>query len=556
MECRAREKGSQGARAAARQEEDKMLITITPPHEPPSLHPQAPPPPILPKPGMDNLKLQRLLKKAAKKKAVLSTQQTTSFRSTLSPVSEASPDLEHNERSSPLKPTEAHRHLTINLPPRFSIKPIVHVSSPFPKAKPFTFKVTEQRSISEHLKLTLSPAVSPFQRQSTPESSWPPAEHPSDMHTQVPPSSATHTVFVFPEHPVSPKPVVETPVQVTHVAETHAYIHSVQEPRAKTSLLEQSLEALNSEDKATSVPLQINYSHPSPGDKQVTHFISQASTPKVDVTSAPEPPARTMKTEILHVPRHHTGDTSPVPQVNRPVTLESRSLQPHTEAQKQPRTTALQNHIMTEAVILPPPVVSIHAPLPEGRPDMQTLSPLSHTAPPSTTDSLPKPKPALPPRNKFSGWSRLKKHLIVESEEPQFPISESETPRPEQMGKEKTKVQESQAHSSPEKSITKSRAVKMWDAILYQMTTSKARKQQAEEKEMRREGTFSFKRRLPLLLHRPRFDARKLKELASKPMTKITTLFEVRRIQPKPPEEILISFNRTASGWQMKGSNE
>uniref|UniRef100_A0A803SPT4 Proline rich 33 n=1 Tax=Anolis carolinensis TaxID=28377 RepID=A0A803SPT4_ANOCA len=497
-----------------------MLITVTPPHEPASLHPHAPPPPILPKPGIDNLKLQRLLKKAAKKKAALSAQQATSFRSTLSPVSEASPDLEHNERSSPLKPTEAHTHLTINLPPRFSIKPIVqHGSSPFPKGKPFTFTVTEQRSLSEHLKFTVSPAVSPLQRRRTPEPSWQPTGHLPDTHIQAPPSTTAHSIYVVPGHPVSPTPVVETPVPVTHVAETYAHIHRLQVPRDKTSLLGQSVNIPDSEDK----PLKANNSHPPPDNREVTHFISLPATPKLDVISAPESPVRTVKTEILHVPRQHTGVTSPVLHHNRPVTPESRSHQPYSEAQRWPNTTIPQKHITTEAVIPPPPVFSSHVTLPEEK--------LPHTAPSSTTNTLPKPKPkpALPPRNKFSGWSRLKKHLIVESEEPQFPISESETARPEQGGK-KTKVEQSQDDSDPDKGITKSRAVKMWDAILYQMTISKAKKEQAEEKETRKEGMFSFRRRLPLFLHRPRFDARKLKELASKPMTKITTLFESENI--------------------------
>ncbi|XP_060624661.2 proline-rich protein 33 [Anolis sagrei] len=525
-----------------------MLITVTPPHEPGSLHSQAPPPPILPKPGIDNLKLQKLLKKAAKKKAALSAQQVTSFRSTLSPVSEASPDLEHNERSSPLKPTEAHTHLTINLPPRFSIKPIVqHVPSPFPKAKPFTFTITEQRSLSEHLKFTVSPAVSPLQRRRTPEPSWQPTGHLPDTHIQLSPSTTAHSVHVFPEHPVFPTPVVETPVPVAHVAETYAHIHSLQVPRDKTSLLGQPVDIPSSEDKPTSVHLKVNNSHPPPDNKEVTHFISQAATPKSDVISAPEPPVRTVKTEILHVPRQHTGVTSPVLHHNRPVTPESRNHQPYIEARRWPSTTIPQKHITTEAVIPPPPVFSTYMPLPEEKLDKQTVPSPPHTAPPGTTNTLPKSKPALPPRNKFSGWSRLKKHLIVESEEPQFPISESETARPEQA--EKAKVEQSQADSDPDKGTTKSRAVKMWDAILYQMTISKAKKEQAEEKETRKEGMFTLRRRLPLFLHRPRFDARKLKELASKPMTKITTLFEVRRIQQKPPEETPMSFNRASSGW-------
>ncbi|XP_035538352.1 mucin-17-like isoform X2 [Morone saxatilis] len=58
------------------------------------------PPPLLPKPGKDNARLQKLKKKRAKKKGSLS-QTPVPFRSCLSPVNEASTDLEHSDQSSP-----------------------------------------------------------------------------------------------------------------------------------------------------------------------------------------------------------------------------------------------------------------------------------------------------------------------------------------------------------------------------------------------------------------------------------------------------------------------
>uniref|UniRef100_A0A670XWA8 Uncharacterized protein n=1 Tax=Pseudonaja textilis TaxID=8673 RepID=A0A670XWA8_PSETE len=189
-----------------------------------------------------------------------------------------------------------------------------------------------------------------------------------------------------------------------------------------------------------------------------------------------------------------------------------------------------------------------------GKINQQAVSP---PPPPSISQSpassSPKSKPAVPPKSKLSGWSRLKKHLVVESDISQFPVSESE---PEQ-GREKATAEISEVDPGQEKKGTKSKAIKMWDAILYQMTISKEKKPQAEEeKEIRKEGMFSFRRRLPLLLHRPRFDARKLKELASKPMTKITTLFDVRRIQRQPPEETQMGCNRMASRWQVQEGEE
>ncbi|KAM8876781.1 uncharacterized protein ACB058_002893 [Synchiropus picturatus] len=58
------------------------------------------PPPLLPKPGKDNARLQKLKKKRTKKKGSLS-QTPVPFRSCLSPVNEASTDLEHSDQSSP-----------------------------------------------------------------------------------------------------------------------------------------------------------------------------------------------------------------------------------------------------------------------------------------------------------------------------------------------------------------------------------------------------------------------------------------------------------------------
>nr|XP_057933477.1 uncharacterized protein LOC131132146 isoform X2 [Doryrhamphus excisus] len=60
------------------------------------------PPPLLPKPGKDNARLQKLKKKRTKKKGSLS-QTPVPFRSCLSPVNEASTDLEHSDQSSPPK---------------------------------------------------------------------------------------------------------------------------------------------------------------------------------------------------------------------------------------------------------------------------------------------------------------------------------------------------------------------------------------------------------------------------------------------------------------------
>ncbi|KAJ7994555.1 hypothetical protein DPEC_G00250680 [Dallia pectoralis] len=88
--------------------------------------PTQPPPPVLPKPDKDNARLQKLIKKRAKKKARPS-QTPVPFRSCLSPVNEAS-DVEHSDThstpprspncTSPIRPFCHHQPpWTLPLPP-------------------------------------------------------------------------------------------------------------------------------------------------------------------------------------------------------------------------------------------------------------------------------------------------------------------------------------------------------------------------------------------------------------------------------------------------------
>ncbi|KFP70253.1 Uncharacterized protein C11orf89, partial [Acanthisitta chloris] len=186
-------------------------------------------------------------------------------------------------------------------------------------------------------------------------------------------------------------------------------------------------------------------------------------------------------------------------------------------------------------------------------------SKMEHVIQPQLTPSLPNTslpfkaeaaqssvETAKPPGTSASGWHRLKKHLMVQPEAPKFP-----EPKPEKLGQEEgSKEDTTQAIISQDCMLFKSRAMRMWDAILYQMTLKNERKQQ-EEKKLQKEESIFLPRRLPILLHKPRFDARKLKELAAKPMTKISTVFELSRFRPRAAEEHTKSFNRTASGWSV-----
>ncbi|XP_008279927.1 mucin-17 isoform X2 [Stegastes partitus] len=102
----------------------------------PGLLSQQYPPPLLPKPGKDNVRLQKLLKRTAKRKASAQASQSAApFRSSLSPVNEASPDLEHSDHSTPPRTPETTASLySIQQPPRFTVRPLYqHVASPYPQ---------------------------------------------------------------------------------------------------------------------------------------------------------------------------------------------------------------------------------------------------------------------------------------------------------------------------------------------------------------------------------------------------------------------------------------
>ncbi|KFQ37158.1 hypothetical protein N331_11359, partial [Merops nubicus] len=195
-----------------------MLITVASSIQPAPVHHHLSPPPTLPKPSKDNLRLQRLLKKAAKKNAVLASEQAKTFRSSLSPVNEASPDLEHDE-SSPLPPetTPTTAPSSTSFPTLLSVKPVApRVSSPFRRSKPFTLKVTEQRSIAEHVMLTTSPAVPLLHKPGAPEAPHQP-EGP-DTHL---PSPHDLSVSLHPQPPLSRTPSNEVAPEVTYVTRVH-----------------------------------------------------------------------------------------------------------------------------------------------------------------------------------------------------------------------------------------------------------------------------------------------------------------------------------------------
>ncbi|KAM4733484.1 uncharacterized protein prr33 [Anableps anableps] len=167
-------------------------------------------------------------------------------------------------------------------------------------------------------------------------------------------------------------------------------------------------------------------------------------------------------------------------------------------------------------------------------------------------------------KSKTSGWSRLKKHMVVEQEEPKFPEAGSQAEVHGQDQSEEKRLEE-QLSGQDEKQTTPKdtdtpKATKMWDAVLFQMFSSKenimhqielnkSEDESNEQKSNEQKEIPSFAFRLPVLLFSPRFDAKKLKEAASRPVTKISVVFEMGLIGRKGKEEEPKDFNRKARGF-------
>ncbi|XP_056269235.1 mucin-17-like [Pseudoliparis swirei] len=169
-------------------------------------------------------------------------------------------------------------------------------------------------------------------------------------------------------------------------------------------------------------------------------------------------------------------------------------------------------------------------------------------------------------KGKLSGWTRLKKHMVVEPEELLFPAPKAGSQVDSGGADKKTdRVVEKSADRRGNQEVMDNKDVgfKMWDVLLFQMFSTKDRIMQQinanKEQQKKKEAgdaeveAPAFASRLPVLLYSPRFDARKLKEAAEKPRAKISAVFEKGLIKRRSQEEEHKDFNRKARGF---GSSE
>ncbi|XP_053304459.1 proline-rich protein 33 [Spea bombifrons] len=546
-----------------------MLLTVTPLENPGP--PSPAPPPTAPKPNKDNARLQRLLRKAAKRGGVQhpSSQPPKSFRSTLSPVSEA--DLESLESTTPKK----HGPPPLTLPPRFQIRTVTHrVPSPYPKNRSFTFTVSEQHSLSQYL-TSPPPYETPSPRPvrgSTPTTSTDgqPASTTPKLFPQI---ASKHSTTLSTEAPrlknrnesSSPHPAISELQGTLNGTSTHAGAE-VLSPNIKgnkdndqnsgvatnTETRYFTTEPGNTDSGMNTSILTIGTvaESPSPpksgqeGTTQKPTSCSYLSSEKTPASVISPTPMFTEKSELLSL----SSKVADIPHISLtvdsgPIDISKTHKSP-TSADicntASPLSSGVTQRTVTQVIKSPSPYASTPVtPVPAGSPYFEKL--------PSTEELglLKNPERVKPPRRKpGGGWARLVKHLVVEPDEPKFPELQRTEGKEEKAGGDVGMTTEGQQQSRG------SRANKMWDALLYHMATS--------NKQQEKTGPVSdvppplpfLRSRLPLLLHRPRFDARKLKEAASRPLRRVTAFFH-RRSNERP----LSSFNRTASGWSIRGED-
>ncbi|KAM7087145.1 proline-rich protein 33 isoform 1-T2 [Molossus nigricans] len=441
--------------------------------------PPAPPPPLLPKPGKDNLRLQKLLRKAARKKVGVGgpLAPPAAFRSSLSPVSEAS----HDQETTVPRPAEAPRTVA-PLSPTPRVPVIRRVTSPLQRST-FSLSFVQHKSLTTHVTASEPPLTAlapepPWSLSGFSHVSAPPAQgtHISQVHIQLEPSPGAGT----PEPPQTapdggsggqdPAPAPCAPGAQPLI------------PVAHIRPLPPGAQAARPWPQAPPVP------RPLPG--------FQASGPREASTRVVVPIAPTCR--------------SPGPPPDRPAPAAPDAEHLEDTPTAGPATEAEQ-------------VPSLRGAL----------------SPSLPSDSHPCPVPKVSPKPRLSGWTRLKKQLMQEAEEAPFLRLEQNTERTEQeMTAPADPAPRPPADPAPRPPA--SRGSKLWDAVLYRMSVAESHSRPAGP----RDGTSTLAGlgRLPFLC-RPRFNARKLQEVAPRP----PTIHSVLELNPQPK-----NFNRTAAGWRLR----
>ncbi|KAM8818931.1 proline-rich protein 33 [Rhynchonycteris naso] len=441
--------------------------------------PPGPPPPLLPKPGKDNLRLQKLLRRAARKKMVGGGPSAPpgAFRTSLSPVSEASHDQETiaPRPAQTLGVAAALLHLPAPQPP------IIHpVASPLRKSTVSLSVTPHRRSLAAHFQ-------TPGPRLTTPDPK--PAWHPNGFTPGDAHVSQVHIRLGLSPQDGMPELLAMGPDRGSGGQDQHP--------------------APCPPGSQPSIP--VAHIRPLPPE-------AQAARPWSGVPPAPRPPPGF---EALGPREASIRIVVPVAPTYR-----SPGPSPHRPAPMAPNAERLGER--------PTP-----GPAAEAR-QASCLQGARTPALPLGPNPCPAPKVAPNPR--LSGWTRLRKQLMEET-------TEAPSPGPEpELGLECTEQEATapsdlapQTPANPAPRPPASRASRLWDAVLYRMSVAESHSSPARP----RDGVCNLAglSRLPFLC-RPRFNARKLQEVATRPPPVIQAPAGLS-LQPK-------DFNRTAAGWRLR----
>lgn len=398
----------------------------------------------------------------------------------------------------------------------------------------------------------------------------------------------------------------------------HSQTNKIKTNLAAVSMKKEKISPLNTE---TNAPIH----SPDPVSTSKPTLKSQPPTKQVE----PRPPSATVETKPLVVQNDSKSPPNPIQISSHTSNVQpSKDLLVENISPAKPATdTDMKPSIVKAAVIdsatpasLPQASVSVKVPSPKrgtSPPSQQKTGLKDKDVPRTKTTAAPKEAPAAESsrksttstasstdkkpikaetspssaepkaaqklkglKGKLSGWTRLKKHMVVEPEEPEFPQPEAKSQVESGGSNEKTDCScnddkpPADQCANQEGVMNKQgpKALKMWDALLFQMFSTKEKimqqinstKKDSDDKKASKDNppkdnqadVPTFVSRLPVLLYSPRFDARKLKEAAEKPLTKIAAVFERGLIKRKGQEDEQKDFNRKARGFGSKKSDK
>ncbi|KFO28268.1 hypothetical protein H920_10129 [Fukomys damarensis] len=323
-----------------------------------------PPPPLLPKPGKDNLRLQKLLKKAARKKmAGAAPAPPGVFRTSLSPVSEASHDLETMAPRPAETSHPAEAPHTVAPLPRSPHTPVIHhVASPQQRSS-LSFSLTQHQALAAH-----------FKAPSRLEASAPePAQLPSGFASVLAPTTgSTHVTQVHIQ--LAPSPSAGTP----------------DPPRTALNGGPSSQDG----DPAPGVPstqplIPVAHIRPLPVGAQVV-------SPRPEGPPVVRPPSSFQASVSREAGTRVVVPIAPTYRSSGPL--------PYSPVPAAPETEHLEQ-------------LPIASPALEVKQDPSSLV--------LASDPYPSPAPKVAPKPRLSGWTRLKKQLMEGAEESHFPGPET-----------------------------------------------------------------------------------------------------------------------------------